>query len=134
MRNSSTLTKLLKITSSVVTARCRNLMRMSCCFASSRENTINLRGVPSSADSTRCKNVRPIEPVPPVTRIVLPWSSILAVGPLADLGCQSGNHHVPAGWGILELRSEARRNQAAIAEELIVGIDLDAQPTRLVEA
>src|SRR5512134_1619225 len=51
-------------------------MRISCCLASSRESTITLRGVPSSPPSTRCTKVRPMEPVPPVTRMVLSWNSM----------------------------------------------------------
>jgi hypothetical protein len=46
-------------------------MRMSCCFASSREKTITFAGVPSSPVSARRTKVLPIDPVPPVTRMRL---------------------------------------------------------------
>src|SRR2546430_9729101 len=37
------------------------------------ENTITFLGVPRSLDSTRRTSVLPMEPVPPVTRMVLSW-------------------------------------------------------------
>src|SRR4030095_10709558 len=53
-------------------------MRISCCLASSRENTMIFFGVPSSPLSTRRTNVLPMEPVPPVTRTLLPSNMVIS--------------------------------------------------------
>src|SRR5258708_5869065 len=52
-------------------------IRIECCFASSRENTITFLGVPRSPVRTLWTKVFPMDPVPPVTTIRLP-SKIIA--------------------------------------------------------
>src|SRR5580692_7477124 len=47
-------------------------MRMECCFASSRERTMILAGLPAPPSRKRRTRVLPSEPVPPVIRIVFP--------------------------------------------------------------
>src|SRR5579862_1919836 len=58
--------------SSVAAALFWYSMRMECCFASSRERTMILAGLPALPSRKRRTSVLPSEPVPPVIRIVFP--------------------------------------------------------------
>src|SRR3954447_2995393 len=86
------------MTSSVADSRCRYESRMSCCLASSRENTVTRAGRPASPDSRRPTTVFPSDPVPPVTSTRKPSNTCLSplfVG--TRIRCQCSNHRVPAG-------------------------------------
>src|SRR5262245_45940855 len=107
---------------------------MWCCFASSRENTITLRGVPISPESTRRTNTRPNEPVPPVTSTVLPASSLLPRFPVA-IGCvvgrQFGHHLPPRRRGPAQGAAQARAVESAHADESVIGLDFHRNPERV---
>src|SRR5687767_2202384 len=100
-------------------------MRISCCLASSRENTITFRGVPSSPASTRRTNVFPMEPVPPVTRIVFP-SNIIAK--FRSQVCREFFYHLfPLRRRVGKFRAEASRVKAAVAFKLPLGYELNVE-------
>src|SRR5438045_742421 len=86
------------MTSSVADSRCRYDSRMSCCLASSRENTVTRAGRPASPDSSRPTTVFPSDPVPPVTSTRNPSNTCLSplfVG--TRIRGQCSNHRVPSG-------------------------------------
>ena len=102
------------------------LHRMSCCFASSRENTMIFAGVPSSPVSSRRTNSLASEPVPPVTRIALAVKHHAVSASYGLPRRQLVDHRVPrrrcvAGRGAKPLP------QAAIDHELVVRLDLDVE-------
>src|SRR4051812_21876326 len=58
------------MTSSVARGRCCSSRRIACCFASSREKTMTLRGEPAVPFRRRSTSARPSDPVPPVMTTV----------------------------------------------------------------
>ena len=99
-------------------------MRMSCCFASSRENTMTFFGVPSSPERTRRTDVLPIEPVPPVTRILLSWKIMRA---FRWMSCASSSSiSLPRRRLVAKDAAKARRVEAAVDARLVRRHDLDS--------
>src|SRR4051812_15283468 len=72
---------------------------MSCCLASSRENTRTFDGRPSSPLNRRRTTVRPSEPVPPVTSTCFPSNCIEPpVIVVRRWVLREGTQHFPPRW------------------------------------
>src|SRR5687768_13226363 len=83
---------------------------MKCCFASSREKTVTLAGLPNSPAIRRRMKTCPNEPVPPVTRTRLPSRDRIPIQPFI-VGC----------WIVSQLLDEIRQRWA-----LVTGCSLEA--------
>src|SRR5919198_6733874 len=108
---------------SSVAERCRLYSRrISCCFASSRENTTIFLGCPISPRSSLRTRACPSEPVPPVTSTRFSSSGPMSFPPSVVgriILRQSGYHGVPRRHGDASGSQEPRPVQAAIHPRFI---------------
>src|SRR5215213_9896312 len=134
MTNVSNSVKLRYTISSVAATRFLYCSRMSCCFASSRENTVTRRGRPISPPRRRRMSTLPREPVPPVTTMCLPSSGRVRSRSTAcpfvvrcGIGRQLGDHCRPRGRAVSRRVHEPARVECAVTQEGVVRHEGDVE-------
>src|SRR5450432_2497229 len=112
-------------------------MRMKCCLASSRENTMTLAGSPSRPLSSRRTSTLPNEPVPPVIRMRLPLNGIVYIFSPNLVRCwvlrQMGRQFMPWRRAQARVCDKSVAFHTAIAKEFILGLDITIQLKGLAE-
>src|SRR5687768_17468935 len=121
--------------SSVASLRRMNESRISCCLASSRENTVIRAGTPSSPVSRRRTIAWPSDPVPPVTNTFLPSTSIQSSPPVIwrGVGGHLVDHRRPVRRLVRGRGPEPASVQAAIDANGIIRVDPQPAPEGRVQ-
>src|SRR6188472_1460126 len=116
--------------SSVAAWRCFHVVFIAYCFASSREKTMTLLGVPCSPRSTRRTKACPREPVPPVTRTTASSSGCFTWAPVSEVCVE----HLVPGWDRdAGIGAEPARVEDAVDHRVVDRRDPDIEPETLVD-